>query len=188
MDESIKPLLTAAKDSMEKSIAHLESELTKIRAGKASPVMLDGVKVDYYGSPTSISGVGSISVADARTLLIKTFEPKMIAVVERAILEANIGVTPQNNGIEIRIVIPPLNEQRRKELAKQTKQEGEQAKIAVRNVRQDTNSKLAKKLKDKAISEDALKDAEKRVQDMTNEFMVKVDKVLAAKEKEIMTI
>lgn len=188
MDESIKPLIDAAKDSMEKSISHLESELTKIRAGKANPVMLDGVRVDYYGMMTPISGAGSVTVADARTLLIKPFEAKMISVIERAIMEANLGVTPQNNGIEIRIVIPALNEVRRKELAKQTKQEGEHAKIAIRNVRQDTNGKLSKKLKDKAISEDMQKDGEKRVQDITNEFIAKVDKILAVKEKEIMTI
>lgn len=187
MDENIKPILSSAQETMEKSISHLESELAKIRAGKASPVMLDGLRVDYYGSATPISGVCSITVGDARTLLLRPFERKMIGAIERAILEANLGVTPQNDGNEIRISIPPLNEARRKELVKQAKKEGEDAKIAIRNIRQDSNVKI-KKSKDKGVSEDAQKAAEKKVQDMTNEFVAKVEKILKVKEEEILTV
>lgn len=185
MDDSIKPLLTSAKENMQKSIQHLELELAKIRAGKASPVMLDGVRVDYYGTPSPLSTVGSVSVADARTLSIKPFDRKMINVIEKAIIEANLGLNPQNNGEIIRVPIPPLTEQRRKDLAKQAKGEGEVAKIALRNIRQDVNAKL-KKLQ--GVSEDLIKDAEKKVQDLTNANIANVDKVLKDKEAEIMSL
>ena len=187
MEENIKPIIDSAKDTMDKSITYLEGELAKIRAGKASPAMLDGIKVDYYGMPTPLSGACSISVGDARTLLLRPFEKKMIAAIERAILEANIGVTPQNDGNEIRISIPPLNEARRKELVKQAKKEGEEAKVAIRNIRQDSNVKI-KKAKDKGVSEDMQKTAEKKVQDLTNDYVAKVDKILKAKEDEILTV
>ncbi len=185
MDESIKPLLTNAKEHMQKSLQHLEVELAKIRAGKASPVMLDGVKVDYYGTPSPLSALGSVSVADARTLSIKPFDRKMISVIERAIIEANLGLNPQNNGELIRIPIPALTEQRRKDLAKQAKGEGEVAKIALRNIRQDVNAKL-KKLQ--GVSEDLIKDAEKKVQDLTNNSIASVEKILKDKETEILSI
>lgn len=185
MEESIKPLLTGAKEHMQKSLQHLEVELAKIRAGKASPVMLDGVKVDYYGSPSPLSALGSVSVADARTLSIKPFDRKMISVIEKAIIEANLGLNPQNNGELIRIPIPALTEQRRKELAKQAKAESEVAKIALRNIRQDVNAKL-KKLQ--GVSEDLIKDAEKKVQDLTNNSIASVEKILKDKEAEIMSI
>lgn len=185
MDENIKPLLTTTKDHMEKSLLHLESELGKIRAGKAHPSMLDAVKVDYYGMMVPISQTGSVSVADARTLTIQPFERKMISTIERAIMEANIGLNPQNDGTLIRIPIPPLNEARRKELSKQAKGEGETAKIAIRNIRQDGNNKLKKMDK---VSEDLKKDAEKRIQDMTNDYIARVDKLLKAKEDEIMSL
>lgn len=185
MDDSIKPLLNGAKESMQKSVQHLELELAKIRAGKASPVMLDGVRLDYYGTPSPLSVVGTVSVADARTLSIKPFERKMIAAIEKAIIEANLGLNPQNNGEVIRIPIPALTEQRRKELAKQAKAEGETAKIALRNIRQDVNAKI-KKLQ--GISEDLIKDAEKKVQDLVNASIANVEKILKDKETEIMSL
>lgn len=185
MDENIKPLISAAKDHMEKSLHHLESELSKIRAGKAHPSMLDGIKVDYYGMHVPLSQAGSISAPDARTLTVQPFERKMIATIERAIMEANIGLNPQNNGEIIRLPIPALNEQRRKELAKQSKNEGEDAKIAVRNIRQDTNAKLRKL---QGAAEDAVKTAEKKVQDLTDEYISKIDKLLKTKEEEIMQL
>jgi ribosome recycling factor len=185
MDESIKPLIQLAKDNMDKSLHHLESELSKIRAGKAHPSMLDSVKVDYYGMLVPISQAGSVSVLDARTLSIQPFERKMIVHIERAIQEANIGLNPQNNGEVIRLPIPALNEQRRKELVKQTKNEGEDAKIAIRNIRQDTNAKLRKL---QGASEDAVKTAEKKTQDLTDEHIAKIEKLLKLKEEEIMQL
>ena len=185
MDESIKPLLTGAKENMQKSIQHLELELAKIRAGKASPVMLDGVRVDYYGAPSPLSVLGTVSVSDARTLSIKPFDRKTIATIERAIIEANLGLNPQNNGEVIRIPIPALTEQRRKDLAKQVKAEGETAKIALRNIRQEINGKL-KKLQ--GVSEDLVKDAEKKVQDFTNNSITNIEKLLKDKETEIMSL
>lgn len=185
MDDSIKSLIQSAKEYMEKSLLHFENELAKIRAGKAHPAILDGLRVDYYGTPTPLAQVGKISTADARTLTIQPFEKKMINPIERAIIEANLGLNPSNNGEVIRIPIPALNEQRRKDLVKQAKGESETAKIAIRNIRQDINAKL-KKLT--GAEEDAVKDAEKKVQDITNEYVAKVDKFLKAKEEDIMQV
>ncbi|HMP93884.1 MAG TPA: ribosome recycling factor [Phnomibacter sp.] len=180
-------LLPDTEAHMKKAISHLETELGKIRAGKANPQMLDGITVDYYGSPMPINQVGNISVMDARTLTIQPWEKNMLQPIERAIMQANIGINPQNDGVIIRLFLPPLTEERRKELVKRSNQEGEHSKVTIRNARRDAIEKI-KKLQKEGLSEDAAKDAEADVQDVTNRFIALVDKHLAAKEKEIMAI
>jgi len=187
MSEDVSQIMVHAEDSMKKAINHLEAELAKIRAGKANPQMLDGIMVDYYGSPTPINQVGNISVLDARTLTIQPWEKNMLQPMERAIIAANIGINPQNDGVLIRLFLPPLTEERRRELVKRCQGEGEHAKIAVRNIRRDAIENI-KKLQKNGLSEDAAKDAEADIQELTNRFIVKVEKHLEAKEKEIMAI
>jgi ribosome recycling factor len=187
MSAEIGTLLSDTESAMNKAIAHLEVELTKIRAGKASPQMLDGLMVEYYGSPTSIGQVANVSAMDSRTLTIQPWEKNMLGPIERAILQANIGVTPQNDGVIIRITMPPLTEERRKGLVKQALGEGEHSKVAIRNLRRDSIEKI-KKLQKDGLSEDAAKDAEADIQEMTNKFILVVDKHLAAKDKEIMAV
>ena len=176
-----------AKESMNATVAHFEKELQKVRAGKASPQMLDGIKVDYYGNPTPIDQVANVNTPDAHQIIIQPWERNMLPVIEKAILAANIGVTPQNNGEFIRLVIPAPTEERRKELVKKAKQEAEQTKVAVRNIRRTANDD-AKKLKDEGIEEDAVKKLEADIQKATDEAISKVDKIMEAKEKEIMTV
>jgi ribosome recycling factor len=180
-------VLQDLEDHMHKAIAHLEAELAKIRAGKATPQMLDGIVVDYYGNATPVNQVGNISIADARTLTIQPWEKNMLQPIERAILQANIGVTPQNDGTIIRIFLPPLTEERRKELVKKSNNEGEGAKVSVRNLRRDAIERIKKMQKD-GLSEDAAKDAEIDIQSMTDRFIALVEKHLEAKEKEVMTV
>jgi ribosome recycling factor len=172
---------------MLKAIHHLETELVKIRAGRANPNMLDGLVVDYYGSPTLINQVGNISVSDARTLTIQPWEKNMLQPIERAIINANIGVTPQNDGNVIRLFLPPLTEERRKELVKRVNAEGEHSKVAIRNIRRDAIEHV-KKLQKDGLSEDAAKDSEKDIQDLTNKYTAQIDKHLEAKDKEIMSV
>lgn len=172
---------------MRKAINHLEGELAKVRAGKATPQMLDGLVVDYYGNPTPINQVGNISVLDARTLTIQPWEKNMLQPIERSILQANIGVTPQNDGNIIRIFLPPLTEERRKELVKKAGGEGEHAKVAIRNLRRDAIERVKKMQKD-GLSEDAAKDSETDIQQLTDRYIALVEKHLEAKEKEIMTV
>ncbi len=185
--EEIKLFLDDAKDSMQKSLKHLESELLKIRAGKAQPSMLHGVMVDYYGATTPLEQVSSITTPDARSLMIKPWEKKLIAEIEKAIRDSNLGLNPQNDGDVVRINIPPLTEERRKILAKQVKAEGESGKVGIRNIRKETNEELRKLLKEGA-SEDDIKGAEEKVQALTNEFIAKIDELLGKKEVEIMTV
>lgn len=180
-------VLQETEDFMRKAIAHLEMELSKIRAGKATPQMLDGLMVDYYGNATPIGQVGNISVVDARTLTIQPWEKNMLQPIERSILQANIGITPQNDGNIIRIFLPPLTEERRKELVKKSYGEGEHAKVSIRNLRRDGIEKVKKMQKD-GLSEDAAKDAENDIQQLTDRFIVLVEKHLEAKEKEIMHV
>jgi ribosome recycling factor len=187
MQEDLDFIIDDTEDSMKKAINHLESELTKIRAGKVSPTMLDGITVEYYDAPTPISQVANLTVLDARTLTITPWEKKMLAQIERAIMGANIGVTPQNDGIQIRLFMPPLTEERRKELVKRAGGEGEQAKIAIRNIRRDAIEQI-KKLQKDGLSEDIAKGSEKTVQEITDRNISLVEKHLAAKEKETMTI
>src|SRR6476619_1302287 len=167
--EDVSLTLEVAEDSMKRAIDHLEAELTKIRAGKANPQMLDSIVVDYYGSPTPIAQVGNISVMDARTLSIQPWEKNMLQPIERAIIAANIGINPQNDGNTIRLFLPPLTEERRKELVKRCNAEGEQAKIAIRNIRRESIEQI-KKLEKEGLSEDAAKDAETDMQELTNNY------------------
>jgi len=187
MSEELHQQIKEAGSSMEKAIAHLETELVKIRAGRANPQMFDGLVVDYYGSPTAIAQVANISVADARTLTIQPWEKNMLQPIERSIIAANLGVTPQNDGAIIRIFLPPLTEERRKEIVKRVQAEGEQSKVAIRNIRRDAIEQVKKQQKN-GLSEDAAQDGEKEIQELTNKHIALVDKHLAAKEKEVMSI
>ena len=187
MSDDVTLILEDAQDSMQKALDHLETELIKIRAGKASPQMLDGLTVDYYGSLTPLNQVGNVSVMDARTLTIQPWEKNMLQPIERAIINANLGVTPQNDGNIIRLFMPPLTEERRKEFVKRANGEGEQSKVSVRSIRREAIEQI-KKLQKDGLSEDEAKDAEKTMQDLTDKFIVLVDKHLSAKEKEIMSV
>ncbi len=187
MQEEVDFVLEHSKERMKAAINHLEKELIHVRAGKASPAMLDGVMVDYYGSMTPLSQVANINTPDARTIAIQPWEKKMIPVIEKAILNANLGFNPDNNGEMIRINVPVLTEERRKGLVKQAQHEGEIAKVSVRTVRKEANESL-KKLQKEGVAEDIVKDAEEEVQEMTNSYGVKIDNLVKAKEKDIMTI
>src|SRR5882757_4815652 len=187
MSDDLSFILEETQDSMQKALNHLETELVRIRAGKANPQMLDGLTVDYYGTPTILNQVGNVSVMDARTLTIQPWEKNMLQPIERAIINANLGVTPQNDGNIIRLFLPPLTEERRKEFVKRANGEGEQSKVAIRNIRRDAIEQI-KKLQKDGLSEDEAKDAEKEIQDITDKHTVMVEKHLAAKEKEIMSV
>lgn len=187
MSDELSNISVHALDSMNKAISHLEAELIKVRAGRANPNMFDGLVVDYYGNPTPINQVGNISVTDARTLVIQPWEKNMLQPIERAIIAANLGVTPQNDGVIIRISLPPLTEERRREIVKRVHQEGEHSKVAIRNIRRDAIEHI-KKLKKDGLSEDLAKDSEDEVQEMTDKYIGIVDKHLAQKEKEVMSV
>ena len=187
MQEEVDFVLEHSKERMKAAINHLEKELIHVRAGKASPAMLDGVMVDYYGSMTPLSQVANVNTPDARTIAIQPWEKKMIPVIEKAILNANLGFNPDNNGEMIRINVPVLTEERRKGLVKQAQHEGEIAKVSVRTVRKEANESL-KKLQKDGVAEDIVKGAEEEVQEMTNNFSVKIDNLVKTKEKDIMTI
>lgn len=187
MSDELIAIQGHAADSMGKAIQHLESELIKIRAGKANPQMLDGLAVDYYGSPMPINQVANISVLDARTLSIQPWEKNMLQPIERAIIAANMGITPQSDGVLIRIFLPPLTEERRKELVKKCQGEGEQSKVAVRNIRRDAIEQV-KKLQKNGLSEDVAKGGETAIQELTDKYIALVEKHLASKEKEIMAV
>lgn len=182
-----KEAVASAKDKMQKAVDYLETELQAVRAGKANPAMLNTINVDYYGSMTPLAQVASITSPDARTIVIQPWEKNMIGPIEKAILLANIGFNPQNNGEMVRINVPPLTEERRKDLVKQCKQEVETAKVSIRNTRRDTIEAIKKMQKD-GLSEDLSKDFEAEVQKITDDFNKKVDVVLEKKEKEIMTV
>lgn len=187
MQAAIDHIIKDTNDNMGKAIQHLEAELFKIRAGKAHPSMVDGLVVEYYGSPTPIAQVANLQVVDARTLSIQPWEKNMLAPIERSIMQANIGVTPQNDGVIIKLFLPPLTEERRKEFVKKTMGEGEQAKIAIRNIRRDSMEAI-KKLQKDGLSEDEAKQAEARVQGITDKRVAEIDVHCAAKEKELMTV
>ena len=187
MAEDISQIVATADDHMKKAITHLETELIKIRAGKATPQILDGIVVDYYGSPTPINQVGNINVMDARTLSIQPWEKNMLQPIERAIIAANIGINPQNDGSQIRLFLPPLTEERRRELVKKCQGEGEHSRIAIRNIRRDAIEHI-KRLQKNGLSEDIAKDAETNIQNITDKFITTVDKHLISKEKEIMSV
>lgn len=182
-----KDCISKGKEKMNKAIAHLEEELRNFRAGKANPAIFNNVMVDYYGSPTPVPQVASITVPDAKTILIQPWEKKMISNIEKAIFDANIGYTPVNNGEQIRINIPPLTEERRRDLVKKAKAEGENAKLSVRSARRDVVD-AHKKFQKEGLPEDVCKDAEANIQKETDLFNKKIDEIIAAKEKEIMTV
>lgn len=187
MSELIKKQVTDARALMEKAIDHCEGELQKIRAGKANPSMLDDIMVEYYGTPTPLSQVGSVNTPDARTIVVQPWEKSLLGAIEKAIMEANLGVNPQNDGVIIRINVPPLTEERRRDLVKKAKAEAETGKIAIRNIRKDANEKI-RKLKSEGVSEDDMKTGEGEVQKLTDSFIVKVDQLSDTKEKDIMTV
>jgi ribosome recycling factor len=182
-----KEVIKVAKERMEKAIHHLDEELKSYRAGKANPAVFNNITIDYYGTPTPIPQVASINTPDAKTMLIQPWDKKMIPQIEKAIMAANIGFTPQNNGEHIRINVPPLTEDRRKDLVKRAKNEGETAKISIRNARRDA-VELLKKYQKEGLPEDVVKDGEAAVQKETDNFNKKVDEMLSQKEKEIMTV
>ena len=187
MNELIKKQLDDAKAHMEKAIEFCDNELIKIRAGKAMPTMLDGIFVDYYGTPTALNQIGTVNTPDARTLVVQPWEKTMLISIERAIMEANIGLNPQNDGIVIRLNVPPLTEERRKDLVKKVKEEAEKGRIAVRNIRKDANEKI-KRLKSEGISDDEIKTGEAEVQKLTDSCIVRIDRLMEAKEKDVMTV
>ncbi|MHA6278738.1 ribosome recycling factor [Salinimicrobium sp. CAU 1759] len=184
MNDELDFVIDSTKEAMDQAILHLEKQLLNIRAGKATPAMLGSVKVDYYGSQTPLNQVANVNTPDARTLTIQPFEKSMIQAIEKGIMQANLGFNPMNNGDSVIINVPPLTEERRRELAKQAKAEAEDAKIGVRNDRKNANQEI-KKLD---LSEDLQKSAEADIQKLTDTYIEKIDKILAVKEKEIMTV
>tara|TARA_B110000908_G_scaffold20918_1_gene23486 strand:- start:45 stop:608 length:564 start_codon:yes stop_codon:yes gene_type:complete len=187
MNEEVDFQLDIAKEQMQEAIMHLENVLGKIRAGKASPQMLRTVKVDYYGVSTPLAQAANVSTPDAQTISVQPFDKSLIAEIEQAIVDANLGFNPSNNGERVIINVPPLTEDRRRDLVKQAKVEIENAKVSVRNIRQKSNDEMKKLGKD-GLSEDIVRDAESSVQDLTNTFSAKIDVVYTAKEVEIMTV
>ena len=187
MNEEVKMFMDEARELMQNAIDHLENDLAMIRAGKANPKILNDVLVDYYGSPTPLAQVANITVPDPRTIAVQPWEKNMLAPIQKAIMNANLGFNPDNNGEIVRINVPPLTEERRKELVKQSKGVGENAKVSIRNARRDAIDTFKKMVKD-GLPEDAAKDAETEVQKITDNFNKKVDEILAQKEKDIMTI
>jgi ribosome recycling factor len=184
--EDVKKVIDKTKDHMTKTVVHLEEALIHIRAGKADPRILDSIQVDYYGSMMSLAQVANVNVPDARTIRIQPWEKKMIDAIEKAILYANLGFNPTNNGESIIISVPPLTEERRKDLVKQAKHEGENSKVSIRNIRKDANEAL-KKLKKDGLPEDLEKDGEAHTQKLTDDFIKKIDELIKMKEHDIMT-
>lgn len=184
MNEEVDFILESTEDDMQGAIKHLRKQYINIRAGKANPSMLNGILVEYYGSKTPLNQVSNINIPDAQTISVQPFEKSLIQEIEKSIMNANLGFNPMNNGDSVIISVPPLTEERRKELSKQAKSEAEEAKIGIRNTRRNANAEL-KKLD---LSEDMLKDTEETVQQLTDKYIIEVDKVYEAKDKEIMTV
>ena len=184
----IDDLKNKTKSGMEKAVEALRRDLSKVRTGRASVAILDDVRVDYYGTPTPLNQIGTLAVPEPRLITIQPWEKKLIPEIERAIQKADLGINPTSDGIVIRLAFPALTEERRKEMVKQVKKMGEEGKIAVRNARRDANETLKRLLKDKEISEDDEKHGEKDIQMLTDEFVARIDKVIADKEKELMEI
>ncbi len=185
--EDLNEYVQIAKELMEDALVHLDKELLKVRTGKASGSLLNGLLVQYYGSPTALTQVASVATADSRTVTVQPWEKNMLAPIERAIMEANLGITPQNDGSIIRLSIPPLTEERRREMVKKAQHLGEEAKVGIRNARREANETVRKAVKD-GFSEDAGKGLEAVVQDLTNRYSERVEKQIEQKEKEIMTV
>jgi ribosome recycling factor len=184
---SVEATISSAKDMMNKAINHLEVELVKIRTGKATPSMLDSVMVEYYGAMTPLHQIANVNTPDARTIVIQPWEKNKLQDIERAIINSNLGLAPQNDGSIIRITVPPLTEERRKDMVKIAKAQGEDTKVGIRNARRDALEQI-KKLQKDGLSEDEAKDLEAKIQQITNEYIAKVDEHVAKKEKEIMTV
>ncbi len=187
MEEEVKFYIDEAKEKMDKAVSHLQDELIRIRAGKATTTLLDGITVDYYGVLTPLNQVSNISTPDAKTIIVQPWDKNMIEPIEKAIMHANIGLNPANNGEIIRISVPPLTEERRRSLVKQIKSMGENCKVSIRNSRREANEEF-KKLQKDGLAEDLAKDAENEVQEMTNDFTKKIDDMVASREKDIMTV
>jgi len=187
MNEDVDLILEETKDRMQHALEHLEHELARLRAGRSNPALLDGITVDYYGVNSPLAQVSNINTPDPKTILIQPWEKNMLGTIEKAIMAANIGLMPVNNGEVIRINIPPLTEERRHQLVKQVRNEGETAKISVRNARKWANDELKQLLKD-GLPEDLEKEAVENVQQLTTSYSEKVDKVMAQKEKDVMTV
>lgn len=187
MNDLIKKQINDAKGLMDKAIEHADGEITKIRAGKAMPTMLDGVMVEYYGAPTPLSQVASINSPDARTLVVQPWEKPLLQKIEKAIIDSNVGLNPQNDGTVIRMNVPPLTEERRRDLVKKVKEEAERGKVAIRNIRKDINGKI-QRLKADGVSEDEIKGGEGEIQKLTDANIIRIDKLAEAKEKDIMTV
>ena len=187
MSDELAQIYSNAEESMNKAIQHMEAELQKIRAGKANPQMLEGISVDYYGSQTPLSQVANVNVLDARTLTIQPWEKNMLQPIERAIIASNMGINPQNDGIMIRMFLPPLTEERRKELVKRCHGEAEHSRITIRNIRRDAIEQV-KKLQKNGLSEDIAKDSEVEIQVITDKYISQIEKHLVYKEKEIMAV
>lgn len=187
MTEELNEIYDELRDSNNKTLTHLENELVKVRAGKATPSMLNGVMVDYYGSPTPLQQVANVGTMDARTITVQPWEKSMLNEISKGIINANLGFNPQNNGETILIAVPPLTEERRRDLVKRAKAEGENAKVRVRNNRKDALD-MVKELKNEGLSEDLMKDAENHIQLITDSYIKKVDEQIELKEKDIMTI
>lgn len=184
---SVEATISHAREMMNRAIAHLESELVKIRTGKATPSMLDSVMVEYYGALTPLNQIANINTPDARSIIVQPWEKNKLQDIERAIINSNLGLAPQNDGSIIRIIVPPLTEERRKEMVKIAKAHGEDTKVGIRNARRDALEQI-KKLQKDGLSEDIAKDTEAKIQNITNEYIAKVDEHVAKKEKEIMTV
>lgn len=187
MTEESNFIIEEIKESMQHALNHLEKEFHKYRTGKASPQMLEGVKVDYYGNPTAIDKIANINTPDARLIVVQPWEKNMLNVLQKAILDANLGFNPQNNGEVLRIAVPPLTEERRRDMVKKAKAEAENAKVTVRNIRR-TAIEDAKRLEKQGVAEDEIKVLEKEIQAITDAHILKVDKILEHKEKDIMTV
>jgi ribosome recycling factor len=187
MSDELKKIIDESQQHMERAIDHLEHELQKIRTGRANPQILDGIQVDYYGTPTPLYQVANVNAPDARTIVIQPWEKGMLQPIEKAVQAANLGFNPQNDGTIVRISVPPLTEERRKELVKKARAEGEHCKVNIRNQRRDA-LEIIKKAKTKSLPEDLAKEGETKIQKQTDEYVIKVDKHLDAKEKEIMTV
>lgn len=187
MNEEVSFVIEEAEEGMNNALSHLDREFQKIRAGKASPAMLEGVRVDYYGSMTPIDQVSNINTPDPRQIIVQPWEKAMLSPIEKAIMAANLGFNPQNNGEVLRIIVPPLTEERRRDLVKKAKVEVENAKVTVRNIRRSAMDS-GKKLEKEGVPEDEIKQLEKEIQNLTDSFISRIDKSFEAKEKDIMTV
>jgi len=187
MNEEVQMVYEMTQERMQKALEHLDNELIRIRAGKANVHILDGVLVDYYGTPTPLNQVSNISTPDAKTIMIQPWEKSMINTIEKALMVSNVGITPSNNGEVIRLIVPQLTEERRRDLVKQVKNEGENARVSIRNARREAKDEYKNMQKD-GLSEDETKSAEDEIQKLTDEFTEKVEKVVEGKEQDIMTI